>query len=178
MKFIETPLKDAFEVELEMQYDERGFFARCFCEQEFEKSGIYFKGRQTNISHNKMKGTLRGMHFQRPPYEEGKIVTCTKGAIYDVIVDMRKDSPSFLHWHAQELTESNGKMLYIPKGFAHGFLTLENNTNVFYYMSDFFVSGYAIGFYYNDPTIQIQWPFQPILISLKDQHLPLISALD
>ena len=131
MKFIETKLKGAFIIELERLEDERGFFARTFCQRDFEEHGLNPKVVQCNMSFNGKKGTLRGMHYQAFPYEEAKLVRCTKGAIYDVIVDLRSDSLTFKQWFAVDLTDENRRMLYIPGGFAHGFQTLDNNTEVF-----------------------------------------------
>ena len=138
MIFKETKLKGAYIIELELLEDERGFFARSFCIDEFKKNGIDFNIVQCNISYNKEKGTLRGMHYQIAPYEEAKIVSCIRGAIYDVIIDLRQESPIYCKWFAVELSAKNYKILYIPKGFAHGFQTLEDDTVVFYQMSEFF----------------------------------------
>ncbi|MEM2614440.1 MAG: dTDP-4-dehydrorhamnose 3,5-epimerase [Nitrososphaerota archaeon] len=185
MRFIETELKGAFIIEPEPAEDHRGFFARIFCEEEFRKHGIDFKVVQCNISFNKRKGTLRGMHFQAPPYEEAKLVRCIKGAIYDVIIDLRRESPTFKKWIAVLLRsyESSlnmadlplclkppaGSMLYIPKGFAHGFQTLEDDTEIFYFMSEFYHPEYASGVRWNDPAFGIKWPISEIIISDKDK---------
>ena len=143
MIFNETHFSGVFLIELERLDDERGFFARSWCKREFEQQGLNSELLQCNISFNQKKGTLRGMHYQEAPYEEIKLVRCTKGAIYDVIIDLRHDSRTFREWFSIELTDINRKMLYIPKGFAHGFLTLEDNTEVFYQMSEFYTPGYA-----------------------------------
>lgn len=188
MRFIETGLKGAFIIEPEPAEDHRGFFARIFCEEEFRKHGIDFKVVQCNISYNKRKGTLRGMHFQAPPYEEAKLVRCIKGAIYDVIIDLRRESPTFKKWIAVLLRsyESSpnmadlslclkppaGSMLYIPKGFAHGFQTLEDDTEIFYFMSEFYHPEYGRGLRWNDPAFGIKWPISEIIISKKDQTWP------
>ncbi len=168
MIFIETKLKGAFIIELERLEDERGFFARTFCQKEFEERGLNPKVAQCNISFNKLKGTLRGMHYQVAPYEEAKLVHCTKGAIYDVIIDLRPCSLTFKQWLAVDLTAENGRMLYIPEGFAHGFQTLEADTEVFYQMSEFYYPQYARGVRWNDPVFGVIWPIIPLNISLRD----------
>jgi dTDP-4-dehydrorhamnose 3,5-epimerase len=170
MLFTPTKLKDAFIVEPDKKEDERGFFARTWCQQEFTDLGLDAELVQCSISFNKKKGTLRGMHWQLPPYAETKLVRCTKGAIYDVIVDLREDSPTFLQWIAAELTAENRTALYVPKGFAHGFQTLEDNTEVFYQISNFYAPDYARGFRWNDPTFEINWPLEVSVISVKDKE--------
>ena len=172
MKFIETPLDGAYIVEIEATEDERGSFARSWCQKEFEEHGLNSRIVQCNISLNKKKGTLRGMHFQIEPFAEAKLVRCTRGAIYDVIIDLRENSPSFKKWFAVELSESNQKMLYIPEGFAHGFQTLEDNTEVFYQMSEFYYPEYSRGIRWNDPLFSIQWPEGERIIAKKDQEYP------
>lgn len=157
MIFIETKLKDSYIIELEKITDERGFFARSWCQKEFEKYGLNSNLVQCNISYNKTKGTLRGMHYQIEPYPEAKLVRCTQGAIYDVIIDLRSNSPTFKQWIGIELTAKNHKMLYIPKGFAHGFQTLEDDSEVFYQMSEFYHPECARGVKWNDPSFNIQW---------------------
>lgn len=172
MIFSETRLKGAMIIELERLEDERGFFARSFCQNEFDKHGLDACVAQCNISYNKVKGTLRGMHYQAVPYEEAKLVRCTRGAIYDVIVDLRVDSPSYLEWVAVELTAENRTALYIPKGFAHGFQTLVDESEVFYQMSEFYQADLGRGFRWDDPLIQIRWPEEARVISVKDQAYP------
>lgn len=163
MIFKETKLKGAYIIELELLEDERGFFARSYCKKEFEEQGINFDIVQCNVSHNKKKGTLRGMHYQIAPYEEAKLISCTRGAIYDVIVDLRPASPTYCQWLAVELTAHSSpltahfKMFYIPKGFAHGFQTLEDDTVVFYQMSEFYYPECAKGVRWNDPAFGIDW---------------------
>lgn len=172
MKFVETELKGAFIIEPERMEDERGFFARTFCQREFEEHGIKFSIAQCNISANKKKGTLRGMHYQAAPYEEAKLVCCTKGAIYDVIIDLRSNSATFKRWMSVELTSENHKMLFIPEGFAHGFQTLEADTEVFYQMGESYHSKYARGVRWNDPAFGIEWRIKNLIISEKDKkHL-------
>lgn len=171
MKFIETKLKGAFIIELERLDDERGFFARTFCQREFEEYGLNPKVVQCNMSFNRKKGTLRGMHYQAFPYEEAKLVRCIKGAIYDVIIDLRPNSIAFKKWLAVDLTEQNRRMIYIPEGFAHGFQTLRDNTEIFYQMSEFFRPEYARGVRWNDPAFEIGWPIEDPIISTNDlQH--------
>lgn len=171
MKFIETKLKGAFVVELEPICDERGFFARSWCQKEFEKQGLNPHLVQCNLSFNKVKGTLRGMHFQLNPYEEDKFVRCHRGAIYDVIVDRRSQSETCGQWVGVELTAQNRRMLYVPKGFAHGYLTLKPNSEIFYQVSQFYQPNSESGFRFDDPTIGIQWPIPVALMSAKDQAL-------
>jgi dTDP-4-dehydrorhamnose 3,5-epimerase len=174
MKFLETKLKGAYVIEIEPIFDNRGFFARSWCQQEFSDRGLNPNLVQCNISFNTKKGTLRGMHYQAKPHEEAKLVRCTKGSIYDVIIDIRDDSSTFKQWFAVELGADNHKMLYIPEGFAHGFLTLEDNTEIFYQMSDFYHPDASKGIRWDDPAFAIQWHVtnQPI-ISAKDLSYPL-----
>ena len=158
MRFIETRLKGAFVIEPERLADERGFFARMWCQREFIAHGLNPDLVQCNISFNTNKGTLRGMHHQAAPHEEAKLVRCTMGAIYDVIIDLRPDSPTYKAWLAVELTAPNRKMLYVPEGFSHGFMTLADNTEVFYQMSEFYSPECASGIRWNDPQFGIVWP--------------------
>lgn len=157
MKFIQTELKDAYLIELEEFKDNRGTFARQFCKKELKANGIDFEICQCNISKNYKKNTLRGMHYQKAPYLEPKLVSCTNGAFYDVIVDLREDSPTYLKWQGFELTADNNRVLYIPPMFAHGFQTLEDNTVVYYQIGEFFQPDYYDGIRYNDPKIGIRW---------------------
>ncbi|MEN8220650.1 MAG: dTDP-4-dehydrorhamnose 3,5-epimerase, partial [Pseudomonadota bacterium] len=170
MKFTPTPLTGAYLIEPELLVDERGFFARTFCQKEFESYSLNPNLRQCNISFNKKKGTLRGMHYQTKPHEEAKLVRCNMGAIYDVIIDIRSESSTFKQWFAIDLTAQNRKMLYIPEGFAHGFQTLVDNTEVFYQMSEFYAADCARGIRWDDPTFGIQWPLDNRIISQKDQQ--------
>ena len=172
MIFTETSLAGASVIDLERNVDERGFFARSYCEREFEAAGLNPAVAQCNVSFNDAAGTLRGMHYQIPPSEEAKLVRCTAGAIHDVIVDLRPDSPTRLQWFGVDLTAENRRMLFIPEGFAHGFLTLEPNTEVFYQMSEFYAPGHARGFRWNDPAIGIEWPGEPAVISERDAEYP------
>ncbi len=175
MLFTETALKGAYIVDIKRLEDERGFFARGYCQQEFVAQQITSTVVQTNFSFNKKKGTLRGMHLQYAPYEETKLVRCTRGAIYDVIIDMRVDSETYTQWIGVELTAENYRMLFVPEGFAHGFITLTDNTDVCYQVSQFYTPGYEGGFRWDDPTFQIRWPIDPVIISEKDQAHPLFS---
>ncbi len=175
MIFTETELKGAFIVELELRKDNRGFFARTFCAKEFEAHGLKSTIAQCNLSFNYKKGTLRGMHYQMAPCAETKLVRCSQGAIYDAIVDFRPDSPTYLSHIAVELTAENRKALYIPEGFAHGFQTLTDGTEVIYQMGEFYAPEYACGFRYDDPLLKIEWPLPVSEISEKDAAWPLFS---
>ncbi len=169
MKFTEISLNGAYLIEMDLLEDERGFFARSWCQKEFQAHQLNNQWVQCNISYNKKNGTLRGMHYQVPPYEEVKVVRCTSGAIYDVLLDLRSDSPTFKQWVALELSAVNHRMLYIPKGLAHGFQTLKDNTEVFYQMSEFYHPESARGVRWNDPSFFIKWPFnEKYIISEKD----------
>jgi dTDP-4-dehydrorhamnose 3,5-epimerase len=170
--FTETKLKGAYVIEPEKLEDERGFFARSHCFREFEKQGLIPQVVQCNISYNVKKGTLRGMHYQVTPHEEAKLVRCTTGSIYDVIIDLRKESPSFKKHFGVILSSENRKMLYIPEKFAHGFITLEDNTEVFYQMSQFYAPDSARGFRWNDPAFGIDWPIGVTIISDRDRNYP------
>lgn len=172
MIFIETALKGAMIIELERLTDERGFFARTWCCREFEGQGLNPKLVQCNISYNNKKGTLRGMHYQAPPHQEAKLVRCVKESIYDVIIDLRPNSPTYKQHIAVVLTEKNYKMLYVPEGFAHGFQTLEDGAEVFYQMSEFYEPEYARGVRWNDPAFGIIWPIEnPIMVD-RDRNYP------
>jgi dTDP-4-dehydrorhamnose 3,5-epimerase len=172
MIFTETNLKSSFLIEPEPCADERGFFARTWCQREFEAHGLQIRWVQCNVSFNKTKGTLRGMHYQVAPYAEAKLVRCTRGAIYDVIIDLRYDSPTFKQWLAVKLTADNRQMLFIPEGFAHGFQTLEDDTEVFYQMSEFYAPDYAKGVRWDDPAFDISWPADERIISERDRSYP------
>lgn len=172
MKFTETKLKGAFIVELEKRQDDRGFFARAFCEKEFAAQGLKTRIAQANVSLNHKKGTLRGMHFQLKPHEEVKMIRCTRGAVYDVIIDLRKDSSTHKQWLGVELTEDNYKMLYIPEGFAHGYITLKDKSDTLYFVTQFYAPDFESGFRYNDPAFKIQWPDVAQIISNKDKEWP------
>jgi dTDP-4-dehydrorhamnose 3,5-epimerase len=189
MLFTQTQLKGAYLIEIERNEDDRGFFARSYCFREFEDHGLNPRVVQCNISYNVKRGTLRGMHYQAPPCEEAKLVRCTRGSIYDVIIDLRPDSATFCQWlgvhllspsslltasrslpaaHCSLLT-AHYTMLYAPEGFAHGFLTLEDHTEVSYQMSEFYAPESARGFRWNDPAFGIEWPLEPVVISERDR---------
>jgi dTDP-4-dehydrorhamnose 3,5-epimerase len=176
--FRETRLKGAYIIEPEKRCDDRGFFARAWCEKEFADHKLNPRIVQCNISFNKHEGTLRGMHYQITPSAETKLVRCTRGAIYDVIIDLRPDSPTFKQYVAATLTAQDHKMLYVPEGFAHGFVTLEGNSEVFYQMSAFYAPQHARGVRWNDPAFGIEWPVrQPILVD-RDRDYPDFSAVE
>jgi dTDP-4-dehydrorhamnose 3,5-epimerase len=170
MIFIETELKGAFIVEIEKREDHRGFFARSWCRNEFENQGLTSGFVQSNVSFSSKKGTLRGMHYQVAPYEESKLVRCVRGAIYDVIIDLRPDSPTYKRWIGVELTSGNYRMLFVPEKFAHGFLTLEDDCEVTYQVSQFYAPGSERGIRWNDPLFRIQWPLEVQVISDKDKN--------
>ena len=170
MKFIETPLKKVFVLELNRFEDERGFFARSWCREEFESRGLSSDLAQCSISFNKKKDTLRGMHYQVKPHEEAKLVRCTMGAIYDVVIDLRPGSPTMKRWFAVELSAENHRMLYIPEGLAHGFITLEDNSEVFYQISGLYHPECARGVRWNDPAFDIKWPRKAEIIAERDAN--------
>jgi dTDP-4-dehydrorhamnose 3,5-epimerase len=172
VRFVEQRLPGVYLLELEPHRDERGFFARSFCETELGKAGLHTHYPQGNVSYNAAKHTLRGMHYQAAPHGEVKIVGCTAGAILDVVVDLRRDSATRFQWLAVELTPASGAQLYIPAGFAHGFLTLADATEVSYRMGTSYVPELARGFRYDDPRIGIAWPARPAVISPRDLALP------
>jgi len=168
MKFKKTKLEGAYVIELEKQEDERGFFARVWNKKQFENMGLSYEIQQCSISFNKKKGTIRGMHYQEPPYEEVKLVRCTKGKIFDVIIDLRKNSTTFRKWICVELSAENHKIIYVPEGFAHGFQTLEDDSEVFYMISQIYRPEYAKGVRWNDPVFKIKWPLEKTVISDKN----------
>jgi len=172
MIFQKTSLQGAYVIEIERLEDQRGFFARTWCQQEFEAHGLNPRLVQCNISFNKKKGTLRGMHYQVSPFEEAKLIRCTRGALYDVIIDLRSTSPTFMQNFGITLSSEKRNMLYVPEGFAHGFLTLEDNTEVFYQMSEFYAPDYARGVRWNDPAFGIKWPIPVEVISERDASYP------
>jgi dTDP-4-dehydrorhamnose 3,5-epimerase len=170
--FTETKLRGAFLIELEKHADERGFFARTFCQEAFEAHGLNSRVVQCNVSFNRRKGTLRGMHFQIAPFAEAKLVRCTSGSIHDVIIDLRSASPTFKQHFAVELSAENRKMLYIPEEFAHGFQTLKDDTEVFYQMSQSYSAEHARGVRWNDSAFGIDWPAGVRTIIERDQNYP------
>lgn len=172
MKFLDTKLSGAFEIEIEPHYDERGFFARTWCHKEFEEHGLIGKAAQCSTSFNPRKGTLRGIHFQAEPHPETKLVRCTRGRIFDVAVDLRPASSTFGQWTGVVLSADNRKMFYIPAGCGHGLLTLEDETEVLYIISEDYYPELSRGVRWNDPAFAIEWPEQPILISDRDNSYP------
>ena len=176
MIFTKTPLKGSYVVELEKHEDERGYFARTFCAKEFAALGLPSEISQCSLSYNKRKGTLRGLHYQAAPHEETKLVRCIQGAIFDAIVDLRSGSETYGKWFAIELSSENGKSLYIPKGFAHGFLSLTDDATLLYQISCDFVAESARTIRWNDPTINIHWPQKDgLILSEKDKNAPLLT---
>lgn len=172
MKFQKTNLPGPVEIHLQPHVDERGLFARVWCQKEFESQGLNPRMVQCNISYNEQKGTLRGMHYQVEPFGEAKVVRCTAGAIYDVVIDLRAQSPSYRRWLGVVLSAKDRNMLYIPEGFAHGFLTLEDHTEIFYQMSEFYHPEAARGVRWDDPAFQIRWPGEIEVISERDRTYP------
>lgn len=172
MNFVETSLPGAFVVDIERMEDVRGFFARTFCEREFERHGIEPRFVQCNVSFNRIQGTVRGLHYQKAPHEEAKLVRCTTGAIWDVIVDIRRSSVTYAQWYAVELSAENRRALYIPPGFAHGFQTLTDGAEVYYQMSAPYESGAKAGISVIDPSLAIDWPLPISMLSTEDAQLP------
>jgi dTDP-4-dehydrorhamnose 3,5-epimerase len=175
MKFIETSLASAYIIDLEPLRDERGLFARTFCQKEFAKIGFDKQIVQINHSITRQKGAIRGMHYQRPPASEKKIIRCVQGTVFDVMVDLRAGSPTFLQWHGVELSKDNMRMVYIPDGFAHGFQTLAENSELIYLHSAFYSPEYEHGLRFDDPALTIDWPLPAGVISTKDQSYSLID---
>lgn len=176
MRFINTPLEDAFVIDVDRKEDERGFFARFFCSKEFSNLGLDNHFVQVNNSLSRLKGTLRGIHYQITPKEEAKLVRCIKGALYDVIVDLRPNSSTFMQWYGAELTETNRRMMYVPKGFGHAFLTLADDTEALYMVSEYYSPEHERGLRYDDSALKIRWPFEPEIISDKDLKHPPFNA--
>ena len=177
MIFTKTHLEGAYIIDMQPIEDNRGWFSRAFCKREFEENGLCGDFVQHNMSYNKQIGTIRGMHFQRPPYEEIKVVQCIKGKILDVIIDIREDSDTYLKWLSVELCENNRQMLYVPKGFAHGYQTLCDDTVVFYLVSEFYKKDSEGGLRFDDETIGIKWPINHnIIISEKDAGFSLLKT--
>ena len=170
MLITETKLKGAFVIELEPFNDERGFFARAWSDREFERFGLNARFVETNISFNMKKGTLRGMHYQLPPYEQVKLVRCTQGSIYDVIIDLRPDSPTFKQWFPLEMSAENHLMLYVPGNFAHGYLTLKDDTEVLYQTSSYYAPEHGRGVRWNDPAFNISWPANEFIMIDRDRE--------
>jgi dTDP-4-dehydrorhamnose 3,5-epimerase len=176
MIFTATQLDGAFLIDLQPREDERGFFARLWCRQELAAQGLDREIAQESLSFNRHRGTLRGLHFQRTPHEETKIVRCTRGGIFDVIVDLRRQSPSYLRWQGFELTADNRKALYVPKGFAHGFQSMADNSEIVYQISEFYAPNSAGGYRYDDAAFGITWPLSVTVISERDLSWPAFKA--
>jgi dTDP-4-dehydrorhamnose 3,5-epimerase len=172
MKFSKTKIAGVFEIEIEPFLDDRGFFARTWCRKEFEAQGLDPKLVQCSVSFNTRKGTLRGMHYQEAPYAEAKLVRCVRGSVFDVVIDLRSSSPTFKQWVTVVLNSEKHNMVFVPEGCAHGFLTLENETEVFYEMSEFYDVESARGIRWNDPAFQIAWPDKVEVISERDRTYP------
>ncbi len=178
MIFTEQQIKDVWLIEAEPVSDSRGAFRRHFCKKEFRKAGLHTNIVQTNISENRHKHTLRGFHYQLPPNEENKVLTCMQGSLYDVIVDLRPDSKTFLNWMQVELKAGDNLSVYVPSGCANAYLTMEESTTILYYMSEFYAPGSYTGFRFNDPLFSVKWPAQPAVISDKDQSFMDFSPSD
>jgi len=172
MRFLEIRLAGAYVIEIEPHDDSRGFFARTFCRDEMTAAGLPGEFMQASVSYNTRRGTLRGMHFQAAPHEEPKLVRCTRGAIHDVIIDLRPASPTHREWFAIELTAYNWRTLYVPPGFAHGFQTLVDDTEILYQMAEPYVAELARGVRWNDPAFGIEWPFPEPILSERDAGYP------
>ena len=172
MTFEEAPLSGAYLIRRERTTDTRGAFERIWCTRELEARGLNGRLAQASLSTNVKRATLRGMHFQKAPGEEDKLITCLSGSIYDVIVDIRRHSPTFAQWYGIHLSEKEATALYVPKGFAHGFITLEESTTLLYQITEFHDPLLAAGFRWNDPTLAINWPIEPAIISDRDRELP------
>lgn len=177
MLFTKTKLPEAYILDIDKKTDDRGFFGRAFCQQAFQDAGLNARIAQINLCANKLKGTLRGLHYQIPPAAETKLVRCTQGAIYDVIVDLRSESPTYLQYEGFNLTADNYRALYVPAGFAHGYQTLTDNAEIMYFVSEFYTPDCERGIRFDDPKIGIQWPLPISLISEKDRHWPDLTTL-
>jgi dTDP-4-dehydrorhamnose 3,5-epimerase len=175
MIFAESPLAGACVIDMDRIADERGFFGRSFCVEEFRSHGLPTDVNQCSVSYNARRGTLRGMHFQVEPHDEAKLVRCTAGAIFDVIVDIRAESPTLHRWFGVELTARNRRSLFIPRGFAHGFVTLADESEVHYMISVPYVAAAGRGLRWDDPAIDIRWPIAPVVMSARDAAYPLLA---
>ncbi len=178
VRFRPTPLAGAVLIELDRHDDDRGFFARTYCDREFAAAGLPTVWPQQNLSHNDRTGTLRGMHYNAAPHHEAKVVRCTSGAVWDAIVDLRPDSPTHLRWFGVELSAQAANALFVPEGFAHGFLTLRDQTDVHYLMGKSYQSSAARGFRWNDPRVGIAWPVEPRQMSDRDRTYPDLDPSD
>lgn len=178
MLFVSTPVEGALIIEQEGHHDSRGYFARIFCEEVFAAAGIAMRVVQTNISRNPSRGTLRGMHYQAEPHGEPRVVQCVRGRVFDVAVDLRPTSSTYLHWAGVELGPESNRTFYIPVGCAHGFLTLEDDSDVIYLMGHHFVPDSARGVRWNDPAFAVQWPFAPVEMSERDARYPYLTVAE
>lgn len=178
MKFTPLPLEGAYRLDLERKGDSRGFFARLFCEEEFATHGLSKDWSQCNVSHSAVKGTVRGMHFQRPPGADAKLVKCMQGAVFDVIVDLRQGSPTYGHWASVTLTAEGGEMIYVPEGFAHGFQTLTDGAELLYFHSKIYSPQHEGGLLFSDPDVGIDWPMEIGTLSDRDKSLPPLSQVE
>lgn len=177
MKFKPTAFDDVWLIELELKQDERGFLARTYCEREFSERGLNTRWPQHNLTGTSRRGMIRGLHYQAEPYSETKLIRCSAGAIFDVVVDVRPKSPTFGKWASFELTSRNRHQLYVPAGFAHGLQCLEDNSEVFYQMSEFFHPELARGVRWDDPVVNVSWPIPNPLVSERDRRLPFLDAV-
>lgn len=176
MKFTQTELRGAYMIDIDPRFDERGFFARAWCQKEFEDNHLITSFVQSNIAGSKKKGTLRGMHYQLAPHGEVKLIRCLRGSIFDVMIDLRPNSDTYMHWFGIELTEQSHRMVYVPESFAHGYLTLCDDTEVFYQVSAFYSPGAECGIRWDDPVLGITWPITDgLIISEKDRTWSLIQ---
>jgi dTDP-4-dehydrorhamnose 3,5-epimerase len=176
MKFVETKLPGSFVIEQQKIGDERGYFSRVWCSNVFAEQGLKPEIAQVNTSYNPYKGTLRGLHYQVAPNEEAKLIHCTRGVIFDVIVDMRSDSPTYMDWFGIELKEDSGLMLYAPEGFAHGYQAITDNSAIIYPATEFYTPKSERGVRWDDPSVGIKWPLEPLYMSDKDKAWPLIKT--
>jgi dTDP-4-dehydrorhamnose 3,5-epimerase len=173
--FTETALSGAYIIEMKKIHDQRGYFARAWCDAEFKQHGLKTGIVQSNVGFSIKSGTLRGLHFQQAPHAEVKVVRCTRGAMFDVIVDLRRQSPSYKRWIGVELTEDNGKIVYVPEGFAQGYVTLRDKTEMNYHTTNYYNESAASGVRYDDPAFGIEWPVTPAVISAQDTNWPLLD---
>jgi dTDP-4-dehydrorhamnose 3,5-epimerase len=175
MHFIETGIPGAWVIDPAPHQDDRGRFLRAWCSREFSERGVQFAPVQANMGYSIAKGTLRGLHFQQAPALEAKLIRCTRGAIFDVVVDLRPSSLSYGKWYGTELTAENGRMLYVPEHCAHGYQTLEDDTEMYYMTSQYYTAGAARGVRFDDPVFCINWPLTPTIISQQDRNWPLVE---
>jgi dTDP-4-dehydrorhamnose 3,5-epimerase len=169
MKFTETPVQGAYIIDVNRIGDDRGYFGRLWCEKEMQHMGLVSHIKQVNVGFSPIKGTLRGLHYQSKPHQEVKIVRCTRGAVFDVVVDLRENSPTYLKWHGVTLNPENGSMLYVPEGCATGYLTLETDSEIYYMASEFYAPNNATGVKFDDPAFGIDWPGEIVVTSENDQ---------